>query len=252
MGERIKVLDLFSGIGGMSLGLKRTGGFRTVSFCEIDPFCQRVLATHWPEVPISHDITTREFVEGEADFITAGFPCQDASSAGNRSERAGIAGARTGLFREVVRAIRVVRPIGVLLENVAALLNRGMGTVLGSLAESGYDAEWDCIPAAAVGAPCLRDRLVIVAEPDSEGRKRITQRNVFAQAGISPPRRHHVDGLDLAENGTWSALPEPIRVDYGIPGVLDRLRACGNAFHPTIPEMIGRASLGSQGGSGNG
>src|SRR5690606_13124048 len=97
---------------------------------------------------------------GEADVVCGGFPCQDISNAG---KRAGITGERSGLWRELVRAIRVVRPKYAIVENVAALLGRGMGTVLGDLAESGYDAEWDCIPASAVGAYHERDRLWIVA-----------------------------------------------------------------------------------------
>lgn len=158
----MRVLDLFSGIGGFSLGLERTGGFRTVAFCEIDPYCRRVLAKHWPDVPVHDDITTREFQEGEADVITAGFPCQDLSYAG---AGAGLSGARSGLYREVIRAVRVVRPRYAVLENVAALLGRGLGTVLGDLAAVGYDAEWHCIPASAVGAPHIRDRIWIIAKP---------------------------------------------------------------------------------------
>lgn len=165
--QKLKVLDLFSGIGGFSLGLERTGGFETVAFCEIDPFCRRVLAKHWPNAAQHNDVTTAEYTIGQADVITAGFPCQDISSLG---KRAGLAGARSGLFREVVRAIRLVRPAFAVLENVADLLHRGMGTVLGELAESGYDAEWDCIPARAVGAPHGRDRIWIVANPDSRRR----------------------------------------------------------------------------------
>lgn len=155
----MKVLDLFSGIGGFSLGLERAG-MRTVRFCEIDSYCQKVLAKHWPDVPCHDDITTMQFKEGEADVICAGFPCQDLSVAGRG---AGLAGARSGLFRELVRAIRLVRPRYAILENVAALLSRGMGTVLGELAEGGYDAQWDCIPASSVGAPHRRDRVWIVA-----------------------------------------------------------------------------------------
>ena len=94
------------------------------------------------------------------DIITGGFPCQDISNAG---KRAGITGARSGLWGEMVQTIRMVRPKYTLVENVAALLHRGMGTVLGDLAEIGYDAEWDCIPAAALGAPHIRDRVFIVA-----------------------------------------------------------------------------------------
>lgn len=236
----MNVLDLFSGIGGFSLGLERAG-MRTVAFCERDEFCRRVLDRHWPGVPVLEDVRAATFPA--ADIITAGFPCQDVSDAGNRSIRAGIAGERSGLFWEVVRAIRLVRPRFIMLENVAALLRRGMGTVLGALAESGHDAEWDCIPAFAVGAPCRRDRLVIVAEPHGEGQRRLEERNIFAEAGFSPPRRRHVDGLDLVEDGPWSARPELCRVDYGLPGTVDRLSALGNSFVPKIPEAIGRAIM---------
>jgi DNA (cytosine-5)-methyltransferase 1 len=122
-----RVLSLFSGIGGWDLGLERTGGFRTVRFCEIDPFARSVLAKHWPDVPCHDDVKTMEFQEGEADVIAAGWPCQDISYAGLG---AGLAGERSGLWSEVVRAIRVVRPKFIILENSAALLGRGMGDVL--------------------------------------------------------------------------------------------------------------------------
>lgn len=160
----MNVLDLFSGIGGFSLGLERAG-MRTVAFCEIDPYPRAILEKHWPGVPCAGDITAREFIPGEADVICGGFPCQDISTAGNG---AGLAGERSGLWRELLRAIRVVRPKFAVVENVAALLSRGMGTVLGDMAEIGYDAEWHCIPASAVGAPHRRDRVWIIANAGSE------------------------------------------------------------------------------------
>lgn len=162
----MNVLDLFSGIGGFSLGLERAG-MRTVGFCEIEPFARGVLAKHWPDIPCSHDIETREFTEGEADVICGGFPCQDISLAG---AGAGLAGERSGLWRHLLRAIRLVRPRYAIVENVAALLNRGMGTVLGDLAEIGQDTEWHCISARAVGAPHIRDRIWIVAADPARGR----------------------------------------------------------------------------------
>ncbi len=160
-----KLLDLFSGIGGFSLGLERSGGFRTVGFCEITPYCRTVLYKHWPKTPCADDITARDFTHGEADVICGGFPCQDISLAG---DGAGLAGERSGLWRELLRAIRVVRPRYAIVENVAALLGRGMGSVLGDLATVGYDAEWHCIPASAVGAPHRRDRVWIIANPGSK------------------------------------------------------------------------------------
>lgn len=160
--QPLRVLSLFAGIGGFDLGLERTGGFKTVRVVEKEPYCQRVLAKHFPEATQTGDVTAADFEEGEADVIVGGFPCQDVSNAGRR---AGLSGSRSGLYRHLVRAIRVVRPAVAIVENVAALLSRGLGTVLGDLAQSGYDTEWDCIPASAVGAPHQRDRVWIVAHP---------------------------------------------------------------------------------------
>lgn len=157
------VLDLFSGIGGFSLGLERAG-MQTVAFCEIEPYCRAVLAKHWPGVPVFHDVRTVGAQSlagvGAVDVICGGFPCQDISLAGRG---AGIDGERSGLWSEYARIIGEVRPRYIIVENVAALLNRGMERVLGDLAALGFDAEWHCIPASAVGAPHRRDRVWIVA-----------------------------------------------------------------------------------------
>ena len=160
----MRVLDLFSGIGGFSLGLERAG-MKTVAFCEIDPFCRRVLAKHWPEVPCYDDVReltgAKLAADGIAvDVICGGFPCQDVSFAG---KRAGLEGARSGLWSEYRRLIGELRPRFVVVENVPGLLSLGLGTVLGELSEIGYDATWDCIPACAVGAPHRRDRVWVVA-----------------------------------------------------------------------------------------
>lgn len=162
---KLKVLSLFAGIGGFDLGLERTGGFETVAFCEFDKKAQRVLARHWPEVPIYDDVRTlsgeRLAADGIAvDVICGGFPCQDISTAG---AGAGIEGERSGLWADYARLIGELRPIFVIVENVSALLSRGLDRVLGDLAAIGYDADWHCIPASAVGAPHRRDRIWIVA-----------------------------------------------------------------------------------------
>jgi DNA (cytosine-5)-methyltransferase 1 len=187
----LTVGSLFAGIGGFDLGFERAG-MRTVWFCEQDPFCQRVLAKHWPGVPCYPDVcalvadtdsepTSRVAIARPqlpdsgrglpvsvpyVDILAGGFPCQDISAAG---AGAGIDGARSGLWSEYARLIRELRPRYVVVENVAALLGRGIGRVLGDLAACGYDAEWDCIPAAAVGAPHRRDRVWLVAYPQRTG-----------------------------------------------------------------------------------
>ena len=161
----LRLLDTFSGIGGFSLAARWLGGIETVQFVEREPFCQQVLAKHWPEVPIHDDICTFQPEPGSADIVCGGFPCQDISQAG---KGAGLAGSRSGLFYELLRVVRLVGPRYIVLENVAAITYRGMDDVLGALAEAGYDAEWACIPAAAVGACHQRDRWWCVAY--SQGR----------------------------------------------------------------------------------
>lgn len=160
----LRLLDTFSGIGGFSLAARWLGGIETVQFVEREPFCQRILAKHWPTVPIHDDICTFQPEPGSADIVCGGFPCQDISHAG---KGAGLAGERSGLFYELLRVVRLVGPRYVVLENVAAITYRGMDAVLGALAEAGYDAEWACIPAAAVGACHQRDRWWCVAHAKS-------------------------------------------------------------------------------------
>jgi DNA (cytosine-5)-methyltransferase 1 len=235
----LRVLDLFSGIGGFSLGLERTGGFETVVFCEIDARAQAVLRKQWPRVPIINDVETAHFRKGMADVITAGFPCQDISLAG---PGAGLAGARSSLFWSVMRAIRVVRPLVVLLENVEALLRRGMGDVLGALASEGYDAEWDCVRAIDAGRPHLRKRIYIAAYAQSHGRGPGRPGGLadgIAWLPIEPC--WNGNPIDFFEERL--AQPALLGMDDEFPRGLDRLSLCGNALIPVIPELIGRAYL---------
>jgi DNA (cytosine-5)-methyltransferase 1 len=166
--QKLRLLDLFSGIGGFSIGAEMTNRFETVAFCEIEPFPRAVLAKWWPDVPCFPDVTklTKDDIHGPIDAICAGFPCQDLSYAG---KGAGIEGARSGLWSEVVRLIGEFRPAVVMLENVPAILTRGLGTVLSDLAQIGYNAFWDCIRASDLGAPHRRDRWFLVAYPSIYG-----------------------------------------------------------------------------------
>ena len=165
----LKLIDTFSGIGGFSLAAEQiVGGFETVAFVECEPYCQKILKKHWPTVPIYDDIRTYKPEPYSADVICGGFPCQDISVAG-RGE--GITEeTRSGLFHELLRVIRLVRPRFVVLENVSAILTNGLDIVLGELHKAGYDAEWACFPASMVGACHQRDRwwaVCYLADPTS-------------------------------------------------------------------------------------
>jgi DNA (cytosine-5)-methyltransferase 1 len=234
MTEKLKVLDLFSGIGGFSLGLERTGGFETVAFCEINKDRWPVLKKHWPDVPIIPDV--KRIPDGfVVDLVTAGFPCQDLSYQGRG---AGLTGSRSRLFWRIIRAAGMVGWPRLLLENVAALLDRGMGTVLGALASVGYDAQWDCIPGAAVGAPILRDRVWISAQHRSQRKQGVWLPEICRQSSFS--WLENVRGpSDLPERSSLY----PSKLCGGGNGVRQRLDACGNSVVPAIPEIIGYAIL---------
>jgi DNA (cytosine-5)-methyltransferase 1 len=232
----MNVLDLFSGIGGFSLGLERAG-MRTVAFCEISPFCRKILGKRWPDVPIYEDVrelTAERLREAgiSVDLICGGFPCQDISIAG---KGAGLEGERSGLWGEIVRLACELRPQFIIVENVGALTFRGLGRVLGDLAEMGMDAEWYCIPAAAVGAPHRRERIWIVAYADKLGR----QGTPFGYESLRQ--------LEYAPSPDFRVpeLPEPAicRMDDGVPHRVDRLFALGNTVVPQIPELLGRAIM---------
>lgn len=252
--SKLKVLDLFSGIGGFSLGLERTGGFETVAFCEIEEFPRRVLAKHWPEVPCYNDV--RELTadtlrrDGIAvDVITGGFPCQDVSSSGHQR---GMDGTRSGLWSEIVRLTSEIKPRFVAVENVSNLLvgERGawFGRVLRDLAALGYNAEWHCIPASYVGLPHSRDRIWIVAYPECFGWLRLDEsfqelRSAVYQQNLGEGWADTVQLLPTVGELFRTPSSDIVRNDDGLSEGLDRLKGCGNAVVPQIPELIGHAIL---------
>ena len=271
---KLRGLDLFSGIGGFSLGLDRAGGFETVAFCEIEPFCQKVLAKHWPGVPIYDDVRTltadtlaRDGIG--VDVICGGFPCQDISVAG---KRAGLAGERSGLWSEYRRLIGELRPRFAIIENVPGILSSGAGTVLADLAALGFDAMWECIPASAVGAPHRRDRWwcvgwnsnhercnwqhrqkreIQIQDPNTNGTSKAVananprnsiRRRRDVQMGWQPvPREIENDGYDAGTQ--WTVEPDVGRMAYGISSRVDRLGGLGNAVVPQVVQLIGSAIL---------
>lgn len=245
--------SLFAGIGGMDLGLERAG-MKCSWQVEIDPFARRVLAKHWPNVRRHDDVTTFPYYgtrkEWEVDLICGGFPCQDISFAG---KGAGITGKRSGLWKEYKRIVCELRPRFVLVENVPALLVRGLDVVLGDLATLGYDAEWDCIPAAAFGASQLRERVFIVAyragerlsadllAPSQDVRSRgegskwrwnVQSERLGGSLGDQefPPPPFH-DEWSRSPQGKWKSPCVERGVHgavHGVPGGVDRARWAAN------------------------
>lgn len=217
----LKVLDLFSGIGGFSLGLERAGGFETTAFCEINKSAQKVLKKHWPNVPIFEDVSTLKGEQlGTIDVICGGFPCQDISLAG---KGAGLEGARSGLWFEFHRLIKEIKPSWVIAENVAALRSRGLDQVLRSLAEIGYDAEWHCIPASAVGAKHTRDRIWIIAYPSKqrcdEWRSDREERYVLCDAiGDAPQGKSEREGWERGASAPSEVNSAGLLADTNIIG----------------------------------
>jgi DNA-cytosine methyltransferase len=178
MNKKLKIIDLFSGGGGFSYAAEKlVGGYETIQFVENEPYCQKVLKKHWPTVPIHDDIKTYKPEPYSADVVCGGFPCQDLSCSG---KRLGITKeTRSGLFYELMRVVCVVRPKYVIMENVAAILNNGLGIVLGELSKAGFDAEWGTFRASDyVRAAHHRDRWFCIGinrdftDPNSDGYKR--------------------------------------------------------------------------------
>jgi DNA (cytosine-5)-methyltransferase 1 len=227
----LRVLDLFSGVGGFSLGLEQHGGFATQAFCEIEPHCRDVLKRHWPKARIHTDIRDLHIKPGEFDVLTGGFPCQDISVIGKRK---GLDGEKSGLWNEFERLIEEGRPRFVVIENSEALRRHGLGIILARIDALGYDAEWHCIPASAVGAPHRRDRLWLLAYAKGLG-------NGCDAAGA--PLQHYVrfrDGMAAAGlgefRGNWKTEPDLARMADGLSPRLDakRRRALGNSVVPQI------------------
>jgi len=234
---KLKVLDLFSGIGGMSLGLEATGGFETVGFCEIAPYPRAILAKHWPGVPIYNDVRNLEH-EGQIDVICGGYPCQPFSVAG---ERRGEKDDRH-LWPEMFNLIKKHRPAWVIGENVAGHVNMGLDEALFDLESENYSTRAFVIPACALDAQHRRDRVWIVGHTErvgQSGQREFEQPSNQASKGKG--QTNHA--LPIGEYGKWCAEPDVGRVAYGIPNRMDRLTALGNAVVPQIVEKIGNAIL---------
>ena len=241
----LTVGSLFSGIGGLDLGLERAG-MQVIWQSEIDPYACRVLKKHWPEVVNHGDI--KEIQWGnivQPDIICGGYPCQPFSNAGHRK---GSDDPRH-LWPWVLTAISELRPRYAILENVRGHLSMGGLAVVGDLAAIGYDAEWRIVSAASVGANHRRDRIFIVAYPNRQNESDGTEYELGMVAntnrtGLQRPIRTVFtwpsDGFAYGGGQWWKTEPDVDRVANGIPARVDRLRGLGNAVVPQVAEVIGR------------
>lgn len=236
--------SLFTGIAGLDLGLERAG-LDCQWQVELDGYCRQVLDRHWPDIPKHVDVRdVGAHNLAPVDVICGGFPCQDISSAGHG---AGIEGARSGLWSEYLRIVRELRPGYIVVENVEALRHRGRGLyrVLGDLAACGYDAQWDVLPAAGVGAPHLRERLFIVAYaggqrwPDEPALFQAPDQSQVFEPWASGEGFQSV----VSARCTLGRIPEDLRKPDGLPFGMERIRGCGNAVVPQIAEHVGRCLL---------
>ena len=267
----LTVGSLFSGIGGLDLGLERAG-MNVIWQSEIDPYASKVLAKHWPKVPNYGDIKAINWGDVvRPDVICGGYPCQPFSTAGRRN---GTNDPRH-LWPWVRDAISELRPRYAIMENVRGHLTMGFDRVLADLASIGYDAQWQIVSAASVGAPHQRDRLIFVAYTQSDrewrGHSENTttvsewpkiQTEIGRSGGAMANDDSQRDGLNWSQRIAgqahifwgynsrrkatdvsrtwWTTEPDVGRVADGIPNRVDRLKGLGNAVVPQVAELVGR------------
>jgi DNA (cytosine-5)-methyltransferase 1 len=237
--KKLQHLDLFSGIGGFSLGLESAGLAKTVAFCDIDNFCQKVLKKHWPEVPIFSDIKELTYEKLKAnginniDIITGGYPCQPFSVAGRKK---GEEDPRH-VWPEYFRIIKELRPTWVIGENVGGHIKLGLDTVLENLESEGYSARTFSISAASIGANHKRERVWILANSKSSNRDEyeINKEHGKPEAQKIFGNRSCLSGV----SSRWEVEPDVGRVADGLPDTMDRLKSLGNSVVPQIPFLIG-------------
>jgi DNA (cytosine-5)-methyltransferase 1 len=253
----MRELALFAGVGGGILG-GHLLGWCTRCAVEIDPYCRSILLARQrdgvlPQFPIWDDVCT--FAggpwRGYIDVITAGFPCQDISSAGKRE---GLDGARSGLWREAVRIVGEVRPTWILLENSPLLRSRGLTTILTEIARMGYDARWGVLGARHVGAPHKRDRIWIVAHSNGSGERALPKHDEMAgpshhvcDAGDIDLRKQsgrcggsHWSGASFVRATAWDRLPDSQGMDDGVANRMERIKATGNGQIPAVAALAWR------------
>ena len=237
----LRMGSLFSGIGGLELGLERAfkGQLQTAWQVEKESFCRSVLERHWSNAKRYDDVRTVGAHNLEpVDILCGGFPCQDISIAGKGE---GLNGKRSGLWWEFHRIINELRPSVVVMENVPAITIRGLSAVVGSLAQNGYDCQWTIISAKQCGAPHLRRRWFCVAYPNSQ---RIQEQPIWSES-VGQKRQSECGSCqdERTQQNYWQGFPtqSPVRRrNDGVPNRVDRLKSLGNAVVPQCAEWVGQ------------
>ena len=275
--KKLQHLDLFSGIGGFSLGLETAGLAETVAFCDIEDYCQKVLNKHWPHVPIFSDIkelnyeTLRAKGINNIDIITGGYPCQPFSVAGRKK---GEQDPRH-LWPEYFRLVKELRPTWVIGENVSGHIKQGLDTVLENLESEDYSTRTFSISASSIGANHKRERVWILAhsgrslregtelgrenenEIGKENANQFERSSSTSQSNVADSERERLQRSEQYETHTretstqfptaeqieatglhWAIEPDVGRVAHGIPNRMDRLKSLGNSLVPQIPFLI--------------
>ena len=253
----VRHLDLFSGIGGFALACRMVGGIETVAFCEREPYCQRILAKHWPNVPICNDIHDLKGDEyGAVDLVTGGFPCQPYSTSGKRKGRAD----ERSLWHELVRVVSVAKPSWVIGENVAGFTSMDLDDLCDALEQEDYETQPMLIPACAVGAPHIRQRCWILAHlrtwDTRQGMESIASAGrgdgSVGEAEVpSADRRlgdacgNETDRNDVRpDKERWRELERGVGgIVYGVRHRPHRFRGLGNAIVPQVAAEIIRAMM---------
>ena len=248
----LKIGSLFSGIGGFELGFESTGRFQTAWQVECDPYANKVLAKHWPNVRRHDDVRTWPEKDTEpVDVLMGGFPCQDISTAGSKK---GLEGERSGLFFEIIRIAGILRPRFICLENVAALATSrgGLNRVIGHLTDAGYDCEWEIISAKSVGAWHQRRRMFIIATrnvADTSSQRcqetvvRLPEQGCEAGSEVLLPKdkrtRQTPPWQRVSDPASyWQSEPRICRVVDGLPNRVDRVTVIGNAICPQVSRIV--------------
>lgn len=239
----MKFISLFAGIGGFDLGFERAG-MECVAQVEIDPFCQKVLTKHWPDVPKFGDIrNVGKHNLPQADVIIGGFPCQPHSRAG---KQAGEKDDRN-LWPEMFRVISEINPTWIVGENVTGIKDTILDKVLADLESLNYETAPLIIPACAFDAPHIRKRVFIlswnVADTKGRGCGFSHSQNIGTPYRESNPPPNSGEVLASGEGTPWQAEPTVGRVADGVPNWMDRIRSLGNAVVPQVAEFIARSIL---------